>query len=854
MSTEQCGDGLGRLVTGCEIGKVAVVVTHSERIQGRLATSAQKGWWRIELSIRGHRAESWSGILGLPMMLNTLAQRSGRLALTPIFLWAELNNSINVLEDYRRGSSETRWSVSYRVPSLSGLTLFVSDSAPSRAVTGKLARQRPPALEERLGKILRRPLHVSRRHSLGQSVPQHDAPAQPAPAPTNLSFWRPEVARRRDRIPGEKAHAEAAAAMKKQPLDDEAADAAAKRPRTLWKTRWSRTHRRWPPHAFGLPDLQFSVFLLLLSFAGALGACQSVSVLLAKPEMRLGPPSYSDSHLLLPRLTAFQISAPFTTAFRHIIQTKPFSTSGSLATTLQPAKHSLNPLVSARAGDRPKGDPDRGHRRFVRGDQKPSRTRRKQRKVYILWLRPGPQSAVLAELSFSRRQLERDSRTRRPDLPGDSVLSASCSEEARSGKYRPRLDNTYKVFARHTPHCRILTISRLDTTAFVQQEHSSDPRPRYSLSHRTHTSYRLDFYGRLAWSPRREPSHPLIVKTVAYGYLEKTTDVDAQWSSRRRREGLVVDDSAPALNFPVEAKKFCRTTRARAVRCRCQLHSELPDVSGEAEPRLTPPYRLTRRPTSTTRPQSVMSARSPLLRLALEPRDCRARDLRPRPATRCATLSNASIATRKFYARGCVHAKTIPAVEYENRCFKPIFHAVIQAEQADLLPPEISARFESTVVVGAAAQQMFSTTNYTPAEAMRAHGPKIQTNMGLPPSSSQIAGRKLDFQNQQRVWAPRLSKWSRQATPLLLGPSVHTDPKSKLIWAYQQANTQFEPDCRPEVGFSKSTAGVGTAAQQMVSTGNSTAAGAICAHGPKIQTNMGLPPSSSQIAGRKLDF
>ncbi|KAJ7631943.1 hypothetical protein DFH06DRAFT_1140299 [Mycena polygramma] len=46
MSTEQCGDGLaglGRLVAGCELGKVAVVVTHSERIQGRLATSAQKG-------------------------------------------------------------------------------------------------------------------------------------------------------------------------------------------------------------------------------------------------------------------------------------------------------------------------------------------------------------------------------------------------------------------------------------------------------------------------------------------------------------------------------------------------------------------------------------------------------------------------------------------------------------------------------------------------------------------------------------------------------------------------------------------------------------------------------------------
>ncbi|KAJ7631957.1 hypothetical protein DFH06DRAFT_1140312 [Mycena polygramma] len=161
---------------------------------------------------------------------------------------------------------------------------------------------------------------------------------------------------------------------------------------------------------------------------------------------------------------------------------------------------------------------------------------------------------------------------------------------------------------------------------------------------------------------------------------------------------------------------------------------------------------------------------------------------------------------------------------------------------------------KSTAGVGTAAQQMVSTGNSTAAGAICAHGPKIQTNMGLPPSSSQIAGRKLDFQNQQRVWAPRLSKWSRQATPLLLGPSVHTDPKSKLIWAYQQANTQFEPDCRPEVGFSKSTAGVGTAAQQMVSTGNSTAAGAICAHGPKIQTNMGLPPSSSQIEGRKLDF
>ncbi|KAJ7631955.1 hypothetical protein DFH06DRAFT_1140310 [Mycena polygramma] len=149
---------------------------------------------------------------------------------------------------------------------------------------------------------------------------------------------------------------------------------------------------------------------------------------------------------------------------------------------------------------------------------------------------------------------------------------------------------------------------------------------------------------------------------------------------------------------------------------------------------------------------------------------------------------------------------------------------------------------------------MVLTGNSTAAEAIRAHGPKIQTNMGLPPSSSQIAGRKLDFQNQQRVWAPRLSKWSRQATPLLLGPSVHTDPKSKPNWAYQQANTQFEPDRRPEVGFLKSTAGVGTTAQQMVSTGNSTAAEAIRAHGPKIQTNMGLPPSSSQIAGRKLDF
>ncbi|KAJ7631951.1 hypothetical protein DFH06DRAFT_1140306 [Mycena polygramma] len=159
-------------------------------------------------------------------------------------------------------------------------------------------------------------------------------------------------------------------------------------------------------------------------------------------------------------------------------------------------------------------------------------------------------------------------------------------------------------------------------------------------------------------------------------------------------------------------------------------------------------------------------------------------------------------------------------------------------------------KINSGSVEGTAAQQMVLTGNSTAAGAICAHGPKIQTNMGLPPSSSQIAGRKLDFQNQQRVWAPRLSKWSRQATPLLLGPSVHTDPKSKLIWAYQQANTQFEPDCRPEVGFSKSTAGVGTAAQQMVSTGNSTAAGAICAHGPKIQTNMGLPASQHPVRAR----
>ncbi|KAJ7631937.1 hypothetical protein DFH06DRAFT_1140291 [Mycena polygramma] len=201
-----------------------------------------------------------------------------------------------------------------------------------------------------------------------------------------------------------------------------------------------------------------------------------------------------------------------------------------------------------------------------------------------------------------------------------------------------------------------------------------------------------------------------------------------------------------------------------------------------------------------------------------------------------------------------------------------------------------STAAEAISGVGTAAQQMVSTSNSTAAEAILAHGPKIQPKLGLPASQHPVRARL-----QSAIWifeinsgsgvgaaaqqmfstgnstaaeaisgvgtaAQQMFSTSNSAAaeaisiPLLLRPSVRTDPKSKPNWAYQQANTQFEPDCSLQFGFLKSTAGVGAAAQQMFSTSNSTAAEAIRAHGPKIQTKLGLSPNSSQIAARKLDI
>ncbi|KAJ7631936.1 hypothetical protein DFH06DRAFT_1140290 [Mycena polygramma] len=736
---------------------------------------------------------------------------------------------------------------------------------------------------------------------------------------------------------------------------------------------------------------QFSAFLSL-SFAGALGARQSLSVLLAKPEISvypLPPHSVKEYRRNLSALPS--------------LRRQP----SSLRST------ALDPMAGARAWDRSKGDPDGGHSRFVRGD-KPSRARRKQRKVYILWLRPRPQSAVLAELSFSRRQLERDSRTRRPDLLRDSVLSASCSEEARWGKYRPRLDNTYKVFALHTPHCRILTISRSErhvrqllanknaVGGWRARERASECPERgdgETLPGKSADCFAADATYAYPQIPCRSATRA--IRASSAGAMKGV------WLLFTKIEMSKVDQMAAAGHRRIKPGRISPTTSVK--------------LGGQAE---VGGVRWAREVLTddTSRPylQVIMTE------LVVRWENLLGEVARVAPNTHArlrgqadfqATLNNASIATRKFYARAlctiwigpgirmdknhrknvlrqpqsegprnlraasadanqqiaagpshthvlspaAVPPKSGPLPRYfpdvpQPTLISPIPPAssiaprtsseaveqemldsgALTAEDLDIqlsnIPPYLGPnitdpprflellghqeRLNAAVVgavVGTAAQQMFSTGNSTAAEAIRAHGPKIQTKLGLSPSSSQITARKLDFKNQQRLWAPRLSKWSRQAIPLLLRPSVHTDPKSKPNWAYhpvparsqpaswifkinsgcghrgsanvldspqvgflkstavvgtaaqqmfstdpkskpnwayQQANTQFEPDCSLQFGFLKSTAGVGTAAQQMFSTSNSAAAEAIRAHGPKIQTKLGLPASQHPVRAR----
>ncbi|KAJ7631938.1 hypothetical protein DFH06DRAFT_1140292 [Mycena polygramma] len=606
---------------------------------------------------------------------------------------------------------------------------------------------------------------------------------------------------------------------------------------------------------------QFSAFLSL-SFAGALGARQSLSVLLAKPEISvypLPPHSVKEYRRNLSALPS--------------LRRQP----SSLRST------ALDPMAGARAWDRSKGDPDGGHSRFVRGD-KPSRARRKQRKVYILWLRPRPQSAVLAELSF-----------RPPAGAGfkDSPSGLTTREEARWGKYRPRLDNTYKVFALHTPHCRILTISRSErhvrqllanknaVGGWRARERASECPERgdgETLPGKSADCFAADATYAYPQIPCRSATRA--IRASSAGAMKGV------WLLFTKIEMSKVDQMAAAGHRRIKPGRISPTTSVK--------------LGGQAE---VGGVRWAREVLTddTSRPylQVIMTE------LVVRWENLLGEVARVAPNTHArlrgqadfqATLNNASIATRKFYARALCTIWIGPGIRMDKNHRKNVLRQPqsegprnLRAASADA-NQQIAAGPSHTHVLSPAAVPPKSG----PLPRYFPDVPQPTLISPIPPASSIAPRTSSEAVEQEMLDSGALTAEDLDIQlsniPPYLGPNI-TDPprflellghQERLNAAAEQAElsptlagnksaclvgpglrsaqnpnqtgliTQFEPDRSPQVGFLKSTAGVGAAAQQMFSTSNSTAAEAILAHGPKIQTKLGLSPTGVGAAAQQM--